>query len=250
MRFRDAVLAGFLFVQASQALAVEGVKMVNPLTEAEEKSAFRVAKLFFAARAAVGEKASFTDDPTNPKNDKASLLEAVKLSYDRIAGEPLKSNADPAVAQMWDAIETVIDRAMRGEYKGRWADHHNFPGKLIPARFGYEVTQEFNSKFKSGSVRWTTAENYLVNPQAKADEWEQQVIRSKFQSANWKQGQPYAEKIVDSHGKTTIRYALPEYFKTSCMNCHGGEMGKQIHKGKAAAGTGTFGGILSVQYKK
>lgn len=211
----------------------------------EEKAAFRIAKLFYAARAAVGERASFTDDPTSNKVHKSALLDTIKLSYDRLAGEPLDVGSDVRMTKMWNAINTVIDKAMSGEFKGRWSDHPNFPGKLIPARFGSELVKEFNSLNAGAIIRWTTSNELLVNAANKADEWEQGAIKNKFKDPKWKQGTPYFETVGGD-----FRYALPEYFKTACMNCHGGEMGKIIHKGKGAAGSGSFGGILSVSLKK
>ena len=216
---------------------------------ADEKTAFRVAKLFYAARAAIGERTSFTDDPTSSSNSRAALLDSIRLSFERLAGEKLDEKSDPHVSTMWQAIENVVDRAMKGDYKGNWKDHPNFPGKLIPARFGNEVTMAYNKLAKASRVKWTTSDEYLVNPNSRADAWEQGVIKNKFKSASWKQGDTVFE-TVNEGGKSVSRFALPEYFKTSCMNCHGGEMGKVIHRGKGAAGTNTFGGLLSVRIEK
>jgi hypothetical protein len=233
------ILTACAFVFSCQVLAQTG-------TTPNEVSAFKVAKLFFAARAAVGEKTAFTDDPTNPTNNKTALLDAVNLSYERMAGEKLNVNSNPFVSNMWMAINIVIDRAMAGGYKGKWVDHPNFPGKLVPARFGNEITAEYNASSANSRVRWTTSNEYLVNPKSQADEWELKVINTKFKLASWKQGESYTENVKEE-GQPVFRYALPEYFKSACMNCHGGEMGKIIHKGKGVAGTGTFGGVLSVK---
>lgn len=220
----------------------------SPGQSNEEASAFSIAKLFFAARAAIGERTSFTDDPTSAANNREALIEAVKLSYERQAGEPLNIAADATVQAMWKSIEAVITKAMKGEYKGKWSGHPNFPGKLIPARFGNEVTKEFNSVSKDTKVKWTTSDEYLVNRESQADALEQKVIKANFKNPEWTQGKPYFESISEG-GRRIFRYALPEYFKTSCMGCHGGEMGKKIHAGKSAAGSGTFGGLLSVTMK-
>jgi mono/diheme cytochrome c family protein len=209
-----------------------------------------LAKLFYASRAAVGERAAFSEDPTNAAIKHTDMIAAIRLAYERMAGESLDEKASPELSHLWQSVVTVLSKAMKGEYKGRWADHPNFPGRLIPARFGNLVTNEYNALANSKSMlRWTTSDEYLVNVSAKADAWEQHAIKAKFKDPKWQQGESYFE-LVKAGSDSTYRYAMPEYFKSSCMNCHGGEMGKRIHQGKNAAGTGTFGGILSVQLKK
>lgn len=218
-------------------------------TNADELQAFRLAKLFYAARAAIGENPKFIDDPTAKEVKKAEILEAVKTNYKRMAEEDLDVKSSPALTHLWNAIDSVLDRAIKGEFKGLWTDHPNFPGKLIPARFGREVTDFFNKANAKYAIRWTTSDEYLVNQSSKADDWEVKAINDKFKAKSWKQGAPFSETVAHNNA-TAFRYALPEYFKTSCMGCHGGEMGKKIHHGKSAAGSGTFGGILSVRIQK
>lgn len=219
-------------------------------TEPDQKNAYRLAKLFYAARAAIGEKAQFTDDPTSDKIQKSDLIAGIRKSYEWMAGEPLQENSSAEVALLWQAIDNVVEKARKGAYKGYWSDHPNFPGKLIPARFGNLITQEFNSLASTrGSLKWTTSPEYLVNPASKADDWELKAITEKFKSSDWRQGDAHFE-LVQLNNKKSYRYALPEYFKSACLNCHGGDMGKKIHQGKSAAGTGSFGGVLSVKLAK
>lgn len=242
--------AQLLFVTVVVALGLSVPSYASQSTSAADtKLSFQMAKLFFASRAAVGENPKFLEDPT-AGHSKKELLDAIRTSYNRMANETLNEKGSPELGAMWKAVESVIDMAMKGDFKGRWKDHPNFPGKLIPARFGHEVTKAFNALAQTNggrklSMKWTTSDEYLVNPASKADDWERAAIQERFRSPGWKQGDPFSENTGAG-----FRYAMPEYFKSSCMNCHGGEMGQKIHSGKMVAGSGTFGGVLSVAWWK
>lgn len=215
----------------------------------EEKAAYRVAKLFFAARVSIGERTAFTDNPKNSKNDKKSIMETIANTYELMAKEKLNVNSDPHTSVMWQAINAVVNKATDGGYEGQWADQKVAPGKIVPARFGNEITKEYNTLSKNSKINWTTSDEYLVNPKSKADDWEQMAIKNKFKTSQWTVGNPFSE-VLQENGKNYFRYAQPEYFKSSCLNCHGGEMGKSLHIGKGSAMAGAFGGLLSVKMDK
>ena len=72
-------------------------------------------------------------------------------------------------------------------------------------------------------------------------------MKDKFMTKDWNPRDSFGENVVN---EKSFRYAMPEYFKSTCMGCHGGEMDKKIHSGKSAAGSGTFGGMLSLKISK
>src|SRR5688572_3707917 len=85
----------------------------NP-TGGDELTAFRLAKLFYAARAAVGEQTAFTDDPTNSKLSREDLIKAIRVAYKRLANEDLNEKKDPEVNVLWKSINIVISNARKG----------------------------------------------------------------------------------------------------------------------------------------
>jgi len=90
----------------------------------------------------------------------------------------------------------------------------------------------------------TTSNALLINSENKADAWENAAIETKFLSAGWKRNRVYSEKTSLSY-----RLILPEYYKSGCLGCHGGEQGKKIHAQPISGNLGDFGGAISVILK-
>ena len=79
-----------------------------------------------------------------------------------------------------------------------------------------------------------------------ADAWEDQIIKSRLQSAEWKKGD-FVEQEAELNGKRAYRMLIPEYYETSCLACHGGPKGStDITGGKREGGKlGDLGGAIS-----
>ena len=78
------------------------------------------------------------------------------------------------------------------------------------------------------------------------DVWEEQTIKTKFQTAGWKKGK-FVEEEGELNGRKAYRLLIPEYYEASCLACHGEPKGAtDITGGKKEGGKlGDLGGALS-----
>jgi len=93
----------------------------------------------------------------------------------------------------------------------------------------------------------TAPKNYVRNRANRPDKWEHNVIESKFRDAAYMKGASFFES-VSYKGRDAYRFILPEYYKASCLGCHGEPKGeKDITGGKKEGGKlGELGGAISL----
>jgi len=82
------------------------------------------------------------------------------------------------------------------------------------------------------------------------DKWESEVIEGTFKSAGY--DKKYVSEVTQKKGKDAFRLILPEYYKESCLSCHGDPKGElDITGGKKEGGKlGELGGAISVTLYK
>ncbi len=124
--------------------------------------------------------------------------------------------------------------------------HRGFKG-FLPAVFAYRVAERFTRKVGDPAYVKLTAPAELVRHKPNLpDAREDQIIKSKFQSAGWKKAD-YVEQEAQLNGKRAFRILIPEYYETSCLVCHGGPKGeKDISGGKKKAASWGISGAQSV----
>lgn len=123
---------------------------------------------------------------------------------------------------------------------------------FIPAIFARLVNERFFEKVGDLAKTKVTAPDELVrNRKARPDEWERQVIESKFLAKDWPKGQAYVEEI-DKGGRTEFRMLIPEYYSASCLTCHGEPKGEVDVTGypKEGGGEGDLAGAISITLYK
>jgi hypothetical protein len=79
------------------------------------------------------------------------------------------------------------------------------------------------------------------------DEWENKIIKSKFQSSDWKKG-GFVSEEAELNGKKAFRLMIPEYYDASCLQaCHGVSETATDGSGKKlpASKLGDLGGAIS-----
>lgn len=119
---------------------------------------------------------------------------------------------------------------------------------FIPAVFARLVNEKFANKMASqASVKVTAPIDKVRNRKARPDQWEVNVIESKFKSTGWAKGEAFSEEaLVD--GKPAFRMLIPEYYAPSCLACHGSPSGEMDITGfpKEGGAEGELGGAISI----
>lgn len=119
---------------------------------------------------------------------------------------------------------------------------------FLPAVFARLVTQKFKASSKGVATLKLTAPKKLVRNRAnRPDKWEHKVIEKTFKSSDHPKNQHVTE-VTKVKGKSAFRLILPEYYKQSCLACHGEPKGERdITGGKKEGGKlGQLGGAISV----
>jgi uncharacterized protein DUF3365 len=140
-----------------------------------------------------------------------------------------------AIQEVMDEAQALINDPNRG-FKG-----------FLPALFAYRVAERFSQKVGDLASLKLTAPKELIRRRSNLpDTWEEQMIKSKFQSAGWEKGEFVAEE-AELNGKNAYRLLIPEYYEASCLACHGEPKGAMdISGGKKEGGKlGDLGGALS-----
>lgn len=154
-----------------------------------------------------------------------------------------KSRQGRLLQAMTQAIAEVMDdNQMTINEKGT-----GFKG-FIPAVFGRLVAEAFNGLASNEAVMKITAPSDLVrNIKARPDKWEAEVIEQKLLNPDWRKGQPFSA-MVAINGRQAYRIAVPEYYKSSCLACHGSPKGELDITGYPKEGrkVGDLGGVISI----
>jgi hypothetical protein len=119
---------------------------------------------------------------------------------------------------------------------------------FIPATFGRLVAESFGKGAAGDAEMKITAPlEFIRNRKARPDDWESTVIREKLLSASWPKGEFYAA-VAESKGRAAFRVAVPDYYSTSCLACHGGPKGQIDVTGypKEGRNEGDLGGVISI----
>ena len=119
---------------------------------------------------------------------------------------------------------------------------------FIPSVFGRLVSEDFNQMAKGEAEVKVTAPPELVrNRKARPDAWEADMIKTKLLGADWPRGQSYSA-VVETNGRPAFRVAVPEYYATSCLVCHGSPKGEMDLTGypKEGGKMGDLGAVISI----
>ncbi len=142
-----------------------------------------------------------------------------------------------------DAIAAVMNEAqLLINEKGK-----AFKG-FLPAVFAGQVARKTSEILKGRvEIKLTAPEEFVRNRSNKPDDWESNIIESKFRTPGWAKGTSFSE-TVQKDGKTVFRFIMPEYYVEGCLSCHGESKGALDITGSAKEGgkLGDLGGAVSV----
>lgn len=219
--------------------------------KSNEEIALNMATLLRSARAVISKNQKLINDPS--KGDKGLSSEVVlakaKANYTEATGSDIDSIADPSTLQgellqaEMEAIVEVMDEA-QAQINEKGVGFKGF----LPAIFARLVTERFrDKKGEIADIRLTAPKNYVRNRANRPDKWEHEVIENQFKSDSHPKGQQVTA-MAEKNGKQAFRLILPEYYKESCLACHGEPKDERdITGGKKEGGRlGELGGAISV----
>ncbi len=233
----------------AMALSI-GTSNVAWTIEGHEEIALSLSTLLRSARAVISNKQKHINNPEiGDKGLSADVVVGIaKENYRKATGEDI-DGIDPdslhgqLVAAELQAVRDVMDEA-QSTINEEGVGLKGF----LPAIFARLVTQKFGAAVgDKATIKLTAPKNYVRNRANRPDKWENKVIETMFRSPDHETGQHFAE-ITDVKGKNAYRLILPEYYKESCLACHGKPKGERdITGGKKEGGTlGELGGAISV----
>ncbi len=241
--------AAVKWLTLAMALSV-GMSHAAWTKESHEEIALSLSTLLRSARAVISDKQKHINNPEiGDKGLSADVVVGIAMeNYKKATGEDIDS-IDPAslhgqlIAAELQAVRDVMDEA-QNTINEQGVGLKGF----LPAIFARLVTQNFGAAVgDKATIKLTAPKNYVRNRANRPDKWEHKVIETMFRSPDHETGKHFAE-TTDVKGKPAYRLILPEYYKKSCLACHGKPKGERdITGGKKEGGTlGELGGAISV----
>ncbi|WP_108660699.1 Tll0287-like domain-containing protein [Acuticoccus kandeliae] len=210
----------------------------------------RLATLLRAGRNVVSSHQDLINNPeVGEKNlDSARVIDETLATYEELAGEP-------AFAAEVDGLERTLMQAELASIAAVIAEHEaeidmagvGFKG-FIPAVFARLVNEHFAELVGDTALIKVTAPIDLVrNRRARPDDWERNIIETKFLAPDWPTGEAFVEE-TEYKGRPAFRMLLPEYYSASCLVCHGTPAGEVDVTGypKEGRSEGDLGGAISI----
>ena len=212
--------------------------------------ASQLAEMLQASRTVVSQYQDLINDPT--KEDK-------QLTPDRILAETVaiyrkETGRDPEATDP-NSREGRLLRAEMAAIRDVVAENQstiNRPGVgfkgFIPAVFARLVSEKFIQKVGTEAYMKVTAPEVLIrNRRARPDEWETAVLTEKFAKPEWTKGEPFTEEAM-AGGRPAFRFLVPEYYRASCLSCHGTPAGEMDITGypKEGGKEGDLGAAISI----
>ena len=216
----------------------------------DKEMAIKLANLLRAGRSVVSTNQPLINDPDigekNFTGDK--LVTEAEAIYAKRTGSPLTmdglSERDRRlVAAQKEAMLRIVEQHQSDINK----EGVGFKG-FIPAVFARLVNEEFEALAGSEArVRVTAPTNLVRNRKSRPDAWEREVLETRLLADDWPKGQYYTER-VDFEGRPAFRMLFPEYYRASCLSCHGQPQGELDITGypKEGGKEGDLGGAISI----
>lgn len=216
----------------------------------DKEMAIKLANLLRAGRNVVSANQPLINDPDiGEKNFTGNkLVEEAEAIYAERTGsalspEGLSERDRRLVAAQKEAMLRIVDQHQSDIDKAGVG----FKG-FIPAVFARLVNEEFEALAGSEArVRVTAPMNLVRNRKSRPDAWEREVLETRLVADDWPKGQYYTER-VEFEGRPAFRMLFPEYYRASCLSCHGQPQGELDITGypKEGGKEGDLGGAISI----
>jgi Protein of unknown function (DUF3365) len=219
-------------------------------TEKDAAIAQNLAEMLRDARAVISDSEGLINNPAigdKHLTGQKVLADAIKRYQKTTGVDPAKLDPASREGQLMQAMMSAIVAVMDDNQKTINEKGTGFKG-FIPAVFGRLVSEAFNGLANGkAEIKVTAPVDLVRNRKARPDAWETKVIETKLLSPDWPHGQPYSA-TVDIDGRTAYRIAVPEYYTSSCLACHGTPKGELDITGYPKEGRklGDLGGVMSI----
>ena len=244
-----------LLVVVSALFILETVVLLEPRSAAatdldDKEMATKLANLLRAGRSVVSANQPLINDPEigekNFTGDK--LVKEAETIYAERTGslldpDGLSDRDQRLIAAQKEAMQRIVDEHQADIDK----EGVGFKG-FIPAVFARLVNEEFEDLAGSEArIRVTAPMNLVRNRKSRPDAWEREVLETRLLTEDWPKGQYYTER-VEFEGRPAFRMLFPEYYRASCLSCHGQPQGELDITGypKEGGKEGDLGGAISI----
>lgn len=234
-------------------LALAGTLLIFPVQAADDSDATiaaHLAEYLRSARTVISQSQDLINDPT--KGDKGLtpdqvLAEATAIYQKQTGEDPLATDPASREGRLLRAQMSAIREVMQANEPLINKPGQAFKG-FIPAVFARLVNESFAAVVgKEARIKVTAPVELVRNRGARPDAWENEVIDDKFEHDDWPKGQSFSE-TADVDGHPAFRMIVPEYYKPSCLTCHGQPKGEMDITGypKEGGKEGDLGAAISV----
>jgi hypothetical protein len=242
--------AGMGIIVSTVLSIVANAPALSQSADEDAAIAKSLATMLRAGRTVVSRHQTEINDPNLANkgfDSKSVLAEAVKIYQETANVDPLtidpKGRHGKLIQMQMDSITEVID-AHQETINRKGVGFKGF----IPAVFGRLVNEAFGRRAVGvAEMKVTAPPQFIRNAKTRPDVWEDEVIRGKLLSTAWPKNQTYAE-VTQAKNKAAHRTAVPEYYGSTCLSCHGSPQGEIDITGypKEGGHEGDLGGVISI----
>lgn len=242
---RSLLIGGMLTAIAYVSLAIPGMATDHELATGE-----RLAAVLRAGRSVISNHQPLINNESigeKSLSGKRVVEEALELFAEREGRSIDAENLSDFDRQLFEAQIAAMREIVDEHQELINAEGIGFKG-FIPAVFARLVNERFAEKVgELAQTKVTAPVDIVRNRKATPDEWERNILETKFLAADWERGKPYFEE-VEKNGRPAFRMLIPEYYSASCLSCHGRPKGEVDVTGypKEGGAEGDLAGAISI----
>jgi hypothetical protein len=209
-----------------------------------------LAEMLRAGRSVISAHQSLINDPAigdKGFSGEALVHEAEAIYQERVGSSERSGSDSERDKRLLDAQKLAMRQVVDAHQADINVEGVGFKG-FIPAVFARLSNDAFKTLAGSEArIRVTAPPDLVRNRKARPDPWEREILSTKLQTAEWPKGEPYTD-VVEYEGRPAFRMLLPEYYRESCLSCHGGPKGETDVTGypKEGGAVGDLGGAISI----
>jgi hypothetical protein len=227
--------------------------MVRPTAADDQEDAIvaaHLAEYLRSARSVISQYQQLINDPA--QGDKGLtgdrvIAEATTIYIKAVGSDPMATDPASKEGRLLRAQMEAIRQVMAENQGTINAPGIGFKG-FIPAAFARLVNEKFEAEVgNEAAMKVTAPEDLIRNRKARPDAWEDSVLETRFSAPDWPKGQPFSERTTVA-GRPAFRLLVPEYYRPSCLSCHGEPKGEVDITGypKEGGKEGDLGAAISV----